>query len=217
MLYINHITFIYILINMSNTESESEIESSYPEIINIGDTESENENENENENESSYSEEIPIKTKKKFKKEDKKEKYVSTEGSKIIQHGLQQCEYCVNFYDKRMIAISEWDDKICQHCYFFLNFTDPQPKYNWTLEKYVELCAKEHDNINCQRFANDSSCHLCMYLLDIKTLGGNFNKKQPEQKINKKNDINDDTRNIVFTGISNKKKTIISCDGKIVL
>jgi hypothetical protein len=123
------------------------------------------------------------------------------------------CDYCNNFYDKRMIAVSEFGDTMCQHCYFFLNFSMPEPKYGWTLEKYVELCSGEHDKTKCERLANGACCHLCLYLMDIET---QKNKTNTNINSTKKNS-DEKMRQIDFCDKASKKVSVNSNDMMIVL
>lgn len=124
------------------------------------------------------------------------------------------CEYCNSYYDKRMTAKCEFGDIICQHCYFFLNFSDPQPKYGWTLEKYIELCQSEHDKNKCQKFANGGGCHLCLYLSDLEVLKKNQNQNKTNQT-SIKEDIK--LRKIIFSDESQKDKLQINSNQVIVL
>ncbi len=185
---------------------------------------------NDSESESYSEEEIkPVKkakeeikpVKKIAKDEDKSvgENILPTEGVKENDPKYKKnkniavyCEYCNSFYDKRMTAKCEFGDAMCQHCYFFLNFSDPQAKYGWTLEKYIDLCHHEHDKSKCQKFANGGGCHLCLYLCDIESI-----TKNPAKKINlgQKEDIT--SRKIIFSDESRKDKFHIACDQMIVL
>jgi hypothetical protein len=105
--------------------------------------------------------------------------HISTEGIKYNtdeyknhKKDLTLCDCCHSHFSKNMIADSEFG-KMCQHCYFFINFTNPEPKYGWTLEKYIELCKDNHNTETCEKYKNSNSCHICICLHDLKLVGKN--------------------------------------------
>lgn len=119
----------------------------------------------------------------------------------------KMCEYCGLYYDNRMVTKGELGDSICQHCYFFFNFDNPEPKYGWTLEEYSILCGPEHNISSCPKFQNSGTCHLCLYLLDLESI----KKKEPEKKIKQeKEDAN--IRKINFSSKSGKKVDLCNND-----
>lgn len=126
-----------------------------------------------------------------------KKNNISTEGIKqdtdeYKKHKKQLtlCDCCHLHFSKNMITDSELG-KICQHCYFFINFTNPESKYGWTLEKYINLCKDNHDVNNCEKYKNGNSCHICICLHDLKTMG----KTQVQNNNNAKPKI----KNITFS------------------
>ena len=143
----------------------------------------------------------------------KKGEKITTEGIKYTdsmykknKDTLSICDYCGLVYEKNMIQPTELGDLICQHCYFFINFDDPQTKYGWTLEKYIETCHANHSREKCKKFANGGGCHLCLYLMDIDT-----QTKSPT--INNSVKQEDNLRKILFSsGINNKRFKISVCN-----
>ncbi len=107
-----------------------------------------------------------------------------------------------------MVTKAEFGDYMCQHCYFYLNFSDPVAKYGWTLEKYVENCVKDHDKSKCQKLANGGGCHLCLYLMDMETTKPQNKQSNSEQNV---------ARKIIFSSENDKSKLYISTDQQLVL
>jgi hypothetical protein len=121
----------------------------------------------------------------------------------------KMCEYCGLYYDNRMIAIADAGDQICQHCYFFLNFENPEPKYSWNLEKYVNLCVSEHNMETCTKFQNSGNCFLCFAILDLKSIQKNENNNSIKEQLDDKN-----TRKITFNTKSGKKVEL--CNNEMI-
>jgi hypothetical protein len=154
------------------------------------------------------------------KKNDIEEYILPTEGIKRTDPRFKKnvsvavcCEYCDTLYDKRMVTKCEIGDIMCQHCYFFFNFADPDAKYGWTLEKYIDLCHHEHDRSKCHPFKNGGGCHLCLYLCDMECMA----KNSAQSKTNSGQKVDLISRKIVFSDESHKDKLHISCDEMIVL
>jgi hypothetical protein len=195
-----------------------------PKYISDSGSDNENDKKNISESDGDSEEEIEVKPQAKSIKKNSDSNLIDnilpTEGVTVndIKYKKNKnianlCDYCNKFYDKRMIAKCEFGDIMCQHCYFFLNFSDPQPKYKWTLEKYIELCQSEHDKNKCEKFANGGGCHLCLYKCDI-----DMQKKggiQGQINLNKREDANH--RKITFSDDSHKEKLNIACDEIIIL
>lgn len=115
---------------------------------------------------------------------------ISTEGVKYgtddykkNKHILLLCDCCHLHFTKAMVKNSNFGNT-CQHCYFFIHFTNPEPYYDWTLEKYIETCKKDHKYESCERRKNSNSCHICLCLEDLnKTTNNNTeNKTKVETK-----------------------------------
>jgi hypothetical protein len=109
-----------------------------------------------------------------------------TKGIKFVDPSINShnhtCNTCGYYYlHSTMVTITQQNNVICQHCYFYINYNDPKPINNWTLDKYIELCMADHDSVNCKVFLNTKKCYLCTH----KYKNNNDNKTTCKDKISR--------------------------------
>lgn len=83
-------------------------------------------------------------------------------GNELFRNSIGHCSICGKFY-KREMTMMYFDEKMCYHCLFFLNYDydlrqNVDGVYDMTIADYILKCAPEHDKTKCTRF---DSCFLC--------------------------------------------------------
>lgn len=118
---------------------------------------------------------------------DKKEKStysITTEGCDAtmfdmlpenLRNSLITCGTCYKFYCPEMIFTLEESEKMCKHCFFWLNYDvslrkEAEGKDGVSIAKYVLECCNDHDLSKCSRMGPYGGCFLCEYKLGIPIL-----------------------------------------------
>jgi hypothetical protein len=97
---------------------------------------------------------------------------LTTEGLSSVDIGsnyyenVKQCKLCTKYYKYGMIIKTE-NEKMCQHCFFMLNYDEEKrleidKKYidqGYCVAMYISECSDNHNFTECKR----SNCYLCDY------------------------------------------------------